>query len=169
MSLLIIGDGSKQSTTPWSSSARIKTIVQVRVPFPLLCSPILNDAMNTVNDNGEDGIHAIVDQKFKMQDGILLAHLQVKSLLDLPHGLVWLNADIGDIGVHHEAEQIEDQVAGFAQCRVGGEAVLFERDEIRRVGAAHAFDHFLAELHRRRKRLRVTAEYVTEVGVEEVT
>ena len=100
--------------------------------------------MNTIDDDGEDGIHAIVDQKFEMQDGILLAHLQVKPLLDLPHGLVRLDADVGDVGVHHETEQIEDQVAGFAKGRVGGEAVLFECDKIRRVGATHAFDHFLA-------------------------
>ncbi len=40
---------------------------------------------------------------------------------------------------------------------------------MRRRGAAHAFDHFFAKLHHRRKGFRVAAEDIAEIGVEKVS
>lgn len=124
--------------------------------------------MNGIDDDGENAADAVGDQSLEMANGLLLGHLQMEAIAHLEDGLVGLHADVGDVGVDHEGEQVEDQIARFAQRGVGGEAILLEGCVVRRGGATHAFDHFFAELHHGRERLRVAAENVAKVGVEKV-
>lgn len=100
--------------------------------------------MNGINDHGENTPHTIGNQRLKMPDRLLLAHLQMKPLPHLEHRLIRLQPNIGDVGVDHQGEQVEDQVAGFPEGGVCREAVLFEGGVLGGGGAAHAFDHFFA-------------------------
>ena len=124
--------------------------------------------MNGIDHHREDTADAIRDQRLKVSNRLLLRHLEVKAIAHLQHRLVGLHADVGDVGVDHQREQVEDQVARFAQGGVGREAVLLEGGVVHRRGAAHAFDHFFAELHHGRERLGVAAQDVAEVDVEKV-
>lgn len=124
--------------------------------------------MNGINNHRKNTPHTIRNQRLKPPHRLLLAQLQMEPLPHLPHRLIRLEPDIRDIGVDHEREQIQDQVAGFAKGGVGGEAVGFEGSVVRGGAAAHAFDHFFAEFHHWGEGFGVAAEDVAEVCVEEV-
>ncbi len=128
----------------------------------------LHHIMNSINDHRENTPHTIHNQTLKMPHRLLLTHLQMEALPHLLHHPPRLDLDIGNIGIDHQAEQIEDEVRALAQRGVGREAVGFEGRVVRRGRRAHALDHLLAEFHLRREGLRVPAEDVAEVGVEEV-
>ena len=110
----------------------------------------------------------VLNQGLEAPDRLLFTHPQREPLPDLLDRLVGLGADIWDVGVRHEREQVEDEVAGFAQGGVGSEAVLLEGGVVGGVGAAHGVDHFFGELDGWRHGFGVAAEDVAEVDVEEV-
>ena len=124
--------------------------------------------MKSINDYPENRINTVAYKLFEMANSLFLIHLKMESLLHLQNSLVRLNSDIGNVGIHHEAEQVQNQICALAQRRVRREAILLKLEVVRRGGAAHALDHFLAELHHGSKWFRVTAKDKAKVGVEEV-
>lgn len=76
--------------------------------------------------------------------------------------------DIGYIGIHHEGDEIENEVRRFTEDGESGEAKVLEAGVVHRLGAAHCVDHFFADFDGGWKRLWIAAEDVTEVDVEEV-
>lgn len=125
--------------------------------------------MNGINHHRENRTGTITDQSVEMPNGLIFRHLQVEAVQNLQDRFIWLHPDIRDIRIDHQAEEIEDQVAGFPEGGVRCEAVLLELGVVGRVGSAHTLDHFFAKLHHGSEGLGVAAEYVTEVGVEEMT
>jgi len=65
-------------------------------------------------------------------------------------------------------EEVQDEVRRLAQNVVGLAAVLLELVIVGPARAAHAFDHLLAQLHRRREVLGIAAENEAKVNVEQV-
>lgn len=86
----------------------------------------------------------------------------------LPNSLVGLHLDVGNIGVGHEAKQVQDQVGRLSEDVVCSEAVRLEALVVDRVEATHGFYHFLCDLHWGWEWLRVTAENEAKVDMEYV-
>lgn len=82
--------------------------------------------MKTVNDYTKYGVGTVTDKLFKMADGFLFSHFEMESLLHLQNGLIWLYTDVWNVGVNHQTEEIENEICGLAQRRIGCEAVLLE-------------------------------------------
>lgn len=93
----------------------------------------------------------------------------MEAFAHLQDRFIGFEPDVGNVGVDHQREQVQDEIGGFAQSGVCCEAVLLEGGVVRGRSAAHAFDHFFAEFHHGRKRLRVAPEDVAKVGVKEMT
>lgn len=85
-----------------------------RQSLPISSSQTLHHVMNGINYYREYASHAIRDQPFKMSNRLLFCHLQVKTITDLEDCLIWLHPDIRDIGIHHEGEEVKDEVAGLS-------------------------------------------------------
>ena len=122
--------------------------------------------MNSIDQDREKRIDTITNQDLKMPNRLLLAHLEMEPFLDLKHRFIRLELDVRDVRVDHEAEEVKDEVRGLAERGVGREAVLLEGGVLGGFGAAHAVDHFFAELHHRREGFGVAAEDEAEIGVE---
>lgn len=88
---------------------------------------ILRNIVRTINENGEKGIHALVDEMRKVLDQLFVCHIEAESLFDL-HMLVrvkkslylydslfGLNVDIGYIGLLHQGKQIEYKIDMLSQ------------------------------------------------------
>jgi hypothetical protein len=68
------------------------------------------------------------DKKWGRGDGNLVANditslLLRKTDLDFLDSFIRLESDVGDAGVHHEAEQVENEVGMAAQVEKGGVAL----------------------------------------------
>ena len=124
--------------------------------------------MNNINKLRKQPPHTIFNQSLKHPNRLLLTNPQRKPLPNLLNRLIRFSANIRDIGIGHESKQVEDEVAGFPQCGVGCEAVLFEGCVVGGLGAAHGVDHYLGELDGWGHRFGVAAEHVAEVDVEEM-
>ena len=124
--------------------------------------------MYCINHHRRPTANTIPDKLFKPPDRFFLAQFQMEAFPDLQHRLVGFELDVLDIRIDHQGKQVQDEVAGFPESRVGREAVGSESRVIRGRIATHALDHFLAELHGRREWLGVPTEDVAEVGVKEV-
>jgi len=132
-------------------------------------SPLpLKHPMYNINNLRKQPPDAILNQRLKAPNRLLLTNTQREPLPDLLHRLIRLGDNIRDICVRHEGKEVEDQVGGFAKGGVGREAVLLEGGVVGGVGAAHGVDHDLRELDGGRHGFRVAAEDVAEVDVAEV-
>ena len=131
-------------------------------------SPPLHKIMKSINDHTENSINAISDKLLKMPNSFFLGHLEMEPLLDLKNGLIRFDADIRDIGINHQTEEVKNEIRRFAQRCVRGEAVLLELKIVRGCCPAHSLNHFLAELHHGGKWFRVTAKDETKIGMEEM-
>ncbi len=125
--------------------------------------------MDFVDNDRKKGIDAITDQNFEVAYGFLLTHLQMEPIFDLQNRFIGLQLDVWDVGVDHEAEEVEDEVGGFTERRVGREAVLLKGAILGGFRTSHPVNHFFAELHHGCKGLGVTAQYEAEIGMEETT
>eukprot|EP00327_Prymnesium_parvum_P039256 CAMPEP_0195653490 /NCGR_PEP_ID=MMETSP0815-20121206/33421_1 /TAXON_ID=97485 /ORGANISM="Prymnesium parvum, Strain Texoma1" /LENGTH=406 /DNA_ID=CAMNT_0040797651 /DNA_START=128 /DNA_END=1345 /DNA_ORIENTATION=- len=122
--------------------------------------------MNSLGDLREKSTHRVVDQLLEVSSGLLLiTELKSKLLRHLEH--VMLALDVFHVRVYHEQEKIEDQIGRGSEDVERFTARQAEAVVQNGVRAAHRLDHLLAQLHRRRERLRVAAEDVAEVDVEQ--
>src|SRR5690554_2949432 len=135
----------------------------------LLCPEMLHNPMQTVNNDRKYGPDTILDNSLKTPNCLLLAHLQHKPLHYFLHHPLWLSADIGNISIDHQPEQIEHETALLAQRRISRKSVLLKAGPVLSLLAAHPVRHLGTELHQRRKGLRIAPEDIPEVGVEEVS
>lgn len=72
--------------------------------------------------------------------------------------------DIGDVGVDHESNQIQNQIRAFAQDAEGCEAEMLESRIVGRVCTAHSVHHFFAHFDWWGEWLWITSENETEVN-----
>lgn len=92
----------------------------------------------------------------------------LRQVPHLPNSLVGLHLDVGNIGVGHEAKQVQDQVGRLSEDVICSEAVRLEALIVDRVEATHGFHHFLCDLHGSREWLWVTAENEAKIDMEYV-
>lgn len=69
-------------------------------------------------------VRRLVQERFKVLNRLLFCEIQSKLLLQLFMNITML--DIGDVGVHHKRDQVEDEVGTLAKDAKGGEAVVLE-------------------------------------------
>ena len=88
---------------------------------------------------------------------LVFCHISDKTLtkefrndLDFLDSFVRLEGNVGHAGVHHEAEEVENEVGMAAQVEEGGVALPPELLVVLAVHAPESFDHLLAQLHGRR-------------------
>jgi hypothetical protein len=121
--------------------------------------------MNPIQHNGE--IRRLVQQSLKVLDGIFLAQVQPKLLLDL---FMYVSVlDVWDIGVDHKGDQVEDEIGALPENAEGGKAVVLEAHVVRGLRAAHAIDHLFTNFNGWWERFGISSEDVAEVDMEEVT
>src|ERR1700709_1856510 len=72
--------------------------------------------------------------------------------------------DVGDIRIHHESDQVENEIGAFPQDSVGREAEVFESGIMRRLCTTHAIHHLFAYFHLRWKWFGVATENVTKIN-----
>ena len=63
--------------------------------------------------------------------------------------------DMRDVGIDHKGDQIQNKVGTLPEDGECDEAKLLEAGELRRLCAAHGFDHLWRHFDRWRERLRV--------------
>lgn len=66
--------------------------------------------MEHINDYTENSVYTIPDQLLEMSNCFFFIHLQMEPLLDFENGLIRLHADIWDVGINHQAEEIEYEI-----------------------------------------------------------
>ena len=132
----------------------------------LLSLEIGSERVEFLDDDGEEGLDTVVDDKVEELDGLLVVELQLELVVDFADGFVRFQRDVRNVGLQHQREQVENQIRVSAQVQVGGVAVLLEGLEVLGSVATHGLDHLLAQLHLRRERFRVPAEDEPEIHVE---
>ena len=85
-----------------------------------LRSHVLQQSMRQVNDSWHQCTQTLINQIREMSNGFLLTHLQTELFLnlhqiitienDLQHSLIRFKQDIRNIRIHHQTEQIQDQI-----------------------------------------------------------
>lgn len=133
-----------------------------------LSSAILSQPMKLLHHGGHKGRHRFVHHVLQMLNGRLVVQAHLQVFLDLLDGLVRLQRNVRNRGVHHQREQIQHHLGLTPQMQVRRVAELPECEKRVRRQATHGVDHFLAELHGRRHGLRITAQDIAEVDVEQV-
>jgi len=96
-----------------------------------------------------------------MFDSFLLCEVQPEFLLKLFVHIAMF--DIWDVCVHHEGDQIEDEVGAFPEDTVCSETEILEASIMWRLCTTHAVDHFFAYLDLRRKWFWVSTENISEI------
>ena len=76
--------------------------------------------------------------------------------------------DVGNVGIDHESNQIQNEIGALAQDGECCETEILETCIVRGLRATHAIDHLFAYLHGRRKWLGITAQDITEVDCEQI-
>ena len=73
--------------------------------------------------------------------------------------------NIWDVRIHHQREQIEDQVSALSKDDESRETETLEPAVMDGLGPPHGIDHLLADLHWRGKHLRISTQDVPEVNL----
>mmetsp|Transcript_38688 Transcript_38688/g.121462 ORF Transcript_38688/g.121462 Transcript_38688/m.121462 type:complete len:282 (+) Transcript_38688:866-1711(+) len=128
-------------------------------------APVLRPPVYCLVDLREERGDALRDELLEVERRLLVGEVEPQLLRHLEH--VLLRLEVGDAGVDHQQQQVEDEVRRRAQDVERLAAKHAEPLVEARVGAAHRLDHLLAQLHRRREGLRVAAEDIAKVDVEE--
>lgn len=92
----------------------------------------------------EQSLHAFVDEGLEVCAGLLICEIQFKFFLNLVHAFVRL-VDVGNVGIDHECEQVQNQIRRFAQNVERLATVRPKLIVIDAIFAAHAFNHFLTQ------------------------
>ena len=92
---------------------------------------------------------------------IFLGELELEFLLELFMNITI--ADMGYICIAHQRYQIEDEIRAFSKDRIGHKTEALETSELRGLHPTHCLDHLGAHFDRRRERLGVTAQNITEI------
>lgn len=125
-----------------------------------LASPILRPIMHPIQDCSK--WRYVIKKSIKMFDRILIGQVQPKLAQNL---LVHISVShIWNVRVHHQRQQIENQVRALAKDDEGRETEAFEPAVVDRLGSTHGVDHLLADLHRRSKDLGISTEDVPEIN-----
>mmetsp|Transcript_1046 Transcript_1046/g.4276 ORF Transcript_1046/g.4276 Transcript_1046/m.4276 type:complete len:206 (+) Transcript_1046:1095-1712(+) len=96
----------------------------------------------------------------------LVVEVKRKLGLELQQRFLAILADVRDIGVSHEAEEVQDENHALAQNIIRLAAVRLELAEVLALRAAHGLHHLLAQLHRRWENFRIASHDETKVNVE---
>ena len=109
--------------------------------------------MNSVQHDCE--VRRLIQQGFEVFDRLFLGKIQSKLLLDLfVHIAVF---DVRNVGIHHQGNQVKNEICTLAENRESREAEIFEPGIMGGLRTTHAIHHFLANLDRGREWLRVTS------------
>lgn len=131
-------------------------------------SPVLGELVELFDQGSHHRRDRQVEEILNVVHGLLVAQVQAQFVLHFFNSLVGLESDIRNTRVHHQREQIEHQVGVSSEMQEGGVTLLPELVIMLRSDASHGLHHFLAELHRRWQRLRISAQYVSEVYVKQL-
>ena len=116
--------------------------------------------MDSIEDYCEVG--RFIQQGFKVLDGFFFREIKSELLLYLLVNVPMF--DVGNIGIHHESNQVKDQVGALAENSESREAEILEPRVVGRSCAAHSIYHLLAYLDWGRERFGVAAQNVAEIN-----
>ena len=102
-----------------------------------------------------------------MLDGFLLRQIEPKFVQKVLMNVAML--DVGNVRVHHQRDQVDDQIRMLPEDRESRVAEPIEPLVVRRLRPAHRLDHLFAELYGRREGLWIAPENVPEIDVKEVS
>lgn len=109
-------------------------------------------------------VRRLVQQCLKVFDRFLFREIESELFLNLFVYIAML--DIGDVGIDHESNQIQNQIRTLAQDGECCETKVLETCIVRGLRATHAIDHLFAYFHGRWKWLGITAQDITKVDCE---
>ena len=102
-----------------------------------------------------------------MLDRLLLREVQAELAEDL---FVYVTVfDMRDVGVHHQRNQVQNEVGALAKDRERGKTEVLEACIVDRLDATHGVDHLFANFDWWREWLGVTAEDVTKINLKKVS
>ena len=116
--------------------------------------------MKSVKHHGN--VRSFVQQNLEMFDSFLLCEVQPEFLLKLFVYVAMFN--VWDICVHHEGDQVEDEVRAFSKDAVRSETEILETCIMWRLRSTHAVDHFFAYLDLWRKWFWISTKNVSEIN-----
>ena len=71
--------------------------------------------------------------------------------------------DMRDVGVHHQRNQVQNEVGALAKDRECCETKVLETSVVDRLYAAHCVYHFFADLDGWCERFRIPSEDISEI------
>lgn len=107
-------------------------------------------------------VRCLIEQSFKMFDGILFRKVKPEFFLDLFVHITVFN--VWNISIHHERHQIQNEIGALAKDGKGGEAEILEAGVMWRLRATHTIYHFFTNFDWRREGLWVSAQNVAEIN-----
>lgn len=116
--------------------------------------------MNPVQNHRK--ITRLVQQCFKMLDRLFLSQIQPEFVLELLVHVAVL--DVRDVRIHHESDEVENEVRGLPEDGKRGEAERAEARIVCRVGTAHGIDHLFAYLNSWWEGLGVSSKDVAKIN-----
>ena len=125
--------------------------------------------MDGIGDLRKERGDTFVHLGLEKGDGHLGGEFKTKLFGDLEESSILLALDVGNLGLHHEVEEVEKEVRLAAEDVVRLAAELDETLVFAALCTSHRDDHFFAQLHRRRESLWIVAEDEPKVDVKEVS
>ena len=120
--------------------------------------PIQCPLVYLLHDLWEQRRHTLIDERENVSIRLRVAEIQSELLLHLEQILVHIRGQVGNVGVAHETQQVENEVGVLTEDVEAETAAATEVFILTTVGAAHGLHHLLAELHRRREGLRIATK-----------
>jgi hypothetical protein len=153
--------------------------------------------VDDIGDTAHDTIVVALNFAHEQNKRLLVTHVQLESINQLFHRLVWLERNVGYVGVDHKREQVENYIRVTlrkvkmltilastiqnykisnlpSQMEKRVAAVLLEILNllvllaVGSISTAHAIRHVLGPLNSGLEGFRITAENVTEVNVQDL-
>ena len=116
--------------------------------------------MYTIKDHRKIG--RLIQEGLEVLDSLFFSEVKPEFFLYLFMDIPMF--DIRNIGIHHERNQVKDEIGAFAKDGERGKAKMFEPGIMCRSCSAHSVYHFLAHLNRRREGFRVSAQNVAKIN-----
>ena len=110
-----------------------------------LTSPILGPIMHPIQHGRK--WRNIIQQLLEMLDCLLLSEVQAKFAKYLFMNVTMLN--MRDVSVHHQSDQVQNQVRALAKDSKRREAEVLEPSIVHRLDTSHGVYHLFAHLDRR--------------------